>query len=613
MDAIDVSVVTYRPDLDLLERLFASLAEQAGGLALNLLVLDNTDDGEGGATAAIRALPSPGPREDSAFARVDIVHSPRNVGFGAGHDANAMRGTAPWLLVLNQDCIVEPGVLARLAAAARDDDARVAAWELRQIPYEHPKAYDPVTLDTPWVSGAATLFRREAFDEVGGFDAKLFMYGEDVDLSWRLRAGGWRLRYQPKLAVVHRTYAVPDEVKPLQALGGVRTNLCLRARYGSATTVLRGLALLTAEVLAPQDFPGRRRGMLRAYGEFARQWPYFRRTRVAPTASFAPHFATWNYEERREGAFVPFRSLREEPRAGTPRVSVLIRTVDRPAWLAQALASVANQTWPEVEAIVVEDGPERSRAVVDAFRDRLAIDYVATGGKVGRAKAGNLALSRARGEWMTFLDDDDVFFADHVEVLVEAAQKAGVNGAYGIAWETRTAVTDKAAAVYDEVARTAVHRQPFDRLTLWHHNYLPIQAVVFHRSLYERHGGFAEDMDQLEDWNLWTRYTLDDDFLLVEKTTSKYRVPASAADAASRQALLDAAYRDAVARQASMRMTTSPRTVAQMVDDYVRSQSLLHVSRGDVRAFVGRRPWLARIFAWRGPVMRRLRRFGNAR
>src|SRR6185503_17108159 len=138
------------------------------------------------------------------------------------------------------------------------------------------------------------------------------------------------------------------------------------------------------------------------------------------------------------------------------------------------------------------------------------------------------------------------FFDDHVEVLVEAATQADVKGAYGIAWETRTAVSDRGAAAFDEVARIVVHRQPFDRLTLWHHNYLPIQAVLFHRSLYARHGGFAEDMDQLEDWNLWTRYTLDDDFLLVDKTTSKYRVPASAREAASRQALLDEAYRDAV-------------------------------------------------------------------
>lgn len=609
MDALDVSIVAFRPDLGLLERLLASIAEQADGLAIRVFVQDNSDGADH--TPLIRALPSLA--TGGAFAGVDVARSPSNLGFGRGHNANAARGTAPLLWVLNQDCIVEPHVVRPLLETAASDDDAVAAWELRQIPYEHPKAYDPVTLDTPWVSGAATLFRRSAFAAVGGFDERLFMYGEDVDLSWRLRARGCRLRYLPRFAVVHRTYAAPAEVKPLQAMGGVRTNLCLRTRYGGAGATSRGLALWAAEVLAPQDFPGRRKGMLRAGRDFAREWRHFHRSPVAPTATFAPHFSGWDYEERRDGAFVPFRSLRESPRVTTPLVSIMIRTVDRGAWLAQALESVANQTWPALEVVVVEDGPARSAEVVERFRDRLAIDYVATGERVGRARAGNLALARARGEWLNFLDDDDVLFADHVEVLLEAALSASVKGAYGIAWETRTEVTDRTAATFDEVARAVVHRQPFDRLTLWHHNYLPIQAVLFHRSLYERHGGFAEDMDQLEDWNLWTRYTLDDDFLLVDKTTSKYRVPASARDAASRQALLDDAYRDAVARQASMRMTTSPRTVAQMVDDYVRSQSLVHVSRNDVRAFVGRRPWLARLFAWRGPVMRRLRRYGNAR
>ncbi|MBS0322190.1 MAG: glycosyltransferase family 2 protein [Proteobacteria bacterium] len=608
MADVDVSVVTYRPDLAAFASLADALRGEAAGLALHLYVLDNS---ETDATAALRALPALAP--GAGFATVDVVHSAENVGFGRGHNANAARGRSPWLLVLNQDCIVEPGALARLVALATRDDANVAAWEMRQIPYEHPKAYDPVTLDVEWVSGAATLFRRTAFADVGGFDEHLFMYGEDVDLSWRLRARGSRLRYVARCAVVHRTYATPDEVKPLQALGGVRTNLCLRTRYGRPLTVARGLALWAAEVLAPQEFAGRRRGMLKAFTGFVREWPHFRRTRVAPTATFAPHFAVWNYEERREGAFVAFRSLREAPRATTPRVSILIRTVGRTAWLAQALETVAHQTWPNVEAVVVEDGPATSAAVVDAFRDRIAIQYHATGEKVGRARAGNLALAQATGEWFNFLDDDDVLFADHVEVLVEAAGQARCKGAYGIAWETHTEVHDRDRAHYDEVARVTVHRQPFDRLTLWHHNFLPIQAVLFHRSLYEKHGGFAEDMDQLEDWNLWTRYTLDDDFVLVEKTTSKYRVPARSDDAAARQRLLDEAYRDAVARQAAMRLTTSPRAVAQMVDTYARSQSVVLVSRDDVRRFIGGHRMLARAFAWRGPVMRRLRRFGSAR
>jgi GT2 family glycosyltransferase len=605
--AVDVSIVTYRPDLNELARLAASLAEQAAGLTLRIYIHDNSDDADH--VAAIRALPALQPA--AGFAAVSVVHSSRNVGFGVGHNANAAQGGAPWLFVLNQDCIVEPGVLTPLFALITSDSDDVAAWELRQVPYEHPKAYDPVTLDTPWFSGAAVVLRRSAFDAVGGFDPRLFMYGEDVDLAWRLRARGLRLRYLARFAVVHRTYAVPAEVKPLQATGGVRTNLCLRARFGGSLCTLRGLALLGAEILAPQDFPGRRRGMIAAFTGFLRDWSYFRRTRVASTPTFAPYFSAWNYEERRDGAFVEFRSLREAPRAETPLVSILIRTVDRGAWLAQALETVANQTWPNIEAIVIEDGPATSQAVVDRFQGRLAVHYHATGERVGRARAGNLALAKANGAWLNFLDDDDVLFADHVEVLLEAAQAAQVKGAYGIAWETPTEVHDRAQAAFAEVARVTVHRQPFDRLVLWHHNFLPIQAVLFHRELYARHGGFAEDMDQLEDWNLWTRYTLEDDLLLVEKTTSKYRVPASTRDAAARQQLLDAAYRDAVERQRAMRLTTSPTAIAAMADDYARSQSVVMVSRADVRRFMGSRPWLSRAFAWRGPVMRRLRRFGN--
>ncbi|HZW74208.1 MAG TPA: glycosyltransferase, partial [Caldimonas sp.] len=266
------------------------------------------------------------------------------------------------------------------------------------------------------------------------------------------------------------------------------------------------------------------------------------------------------------------------------------------------------QTWPNVEAVVIEDGPARSQAVVERFRGRLRFRYEATGTRVGRARAGNIALAASKGEWLNFLDDDDVLFADHVEVLVDTVLRENVAGAYALAWETHTAAAASDGGRYAEVMHVTRHRQRFDRITLWHHNYLPIQSVLFHRSLYERHGGFAEDMDQLEDWNLWTRYSLQDDFLLVEKTTSKYRVPARASDAAGRQELLDRAYRDAIERQRAMLLTLSPVDIAQMAETYARSQSLLMVSRSDVRRFVGARPWLARLAAWRAPVMRRLRR-----
>jgi hypothetical protein len=227
---------------------------------------------------------------------------------------------------------------------------------------------------------------------------------------------------------------------------------------------------------------------------------------------------------------------------------------------------------------------------------------------LGRAHAGNIALSEARGERLNFLDDDDLLFADHVEVLVDAVQRHGTKGAYGLAWETPTRIIDHDTAKYEELTHLTRHHHPFDRLTLWHHNIMPIQAVLFHRSLYERYGGFAEDMDQLEDWNLWTRYTLEDDFVLVEKTTSKYRVPASARESAARQALLDRAYRDAIDRQKTLRLLVSPQDIARMADAHMRRQPLLIVGRPAVRRFIGARPWLARLVSWRAPIMRRLRR-----
>jgi N-acetylglucosaminyl-diphospho-decaprenol L-rhamnosyltransferase len=57
--------------------------------------------------------------------------------------------------------------------------------------------------DVDWVSGCCVAVRREAFEEVGGFDPAYFMFVEDVDLCWRLRQHGWRVVFTPVAEVVH--------------------------------------------------------------------------------------------------------------------------------------------------------------------------------------------------------------------------------------------------------------------------------------------------------------------------------------------------------------------------------------------------------------------------
>jgi len=109
------------------------------------------------------------------------------------------------------------------------------------------------------------------------------------------------------------------------------------------------------------------------------------------------------------------------------------------------------------------------------------------------------------------------------------------------------------------------------------------------------------------------RYTLEDDFVMVEKTTSKYRVPADAFVAAGRQARLDRAYADAVERQRAMRITLSPREISEMADAYARSQTVVMLTRGDLRRMVVGRPFVAHLAAWRQPAKEWMRRRGILR
>jgi GT2 family glycosyltransferase len=135
---------------------------------------------------------------------VRFHRSVRNHGFAGGMNLLAGQSNAPYVLVLNSDAFPRPDCVDLLLARARQDP-RIGICEARQAPEEHPKAVDDPTGETTWCSGAAALIRREAFDAVGGFDARLFfMYCEDIDLSWKMWLTGWKCVYVKNAVVEHR-------------------------------------------------------------------------------------------------------------------------------------------------------------------------------------------------------------------------------------------------------------------------------------------------------------------------------------------------------------------------------------------------------------------------
>jgi N-acetylglucosaminyl-diphospho-decaprenol L-rhamnosyltransferase len=81
-------------------------------------------------------------------------------------------------------------------------------WSRR---YHSDNERPPRERDAGWLSGSCLLIRREAFDAVGGFDDRFFMYFEDVDLGYRLSKAGWRNRYAPSATVMHSGAHSTDE------------------------------------------------------------------------------------------------------------------------------------------------------------------------------------------------------------------------------------------------------------------------------------------------------------------------------------------------------------------------------------------------------------------
>jgi GT2 family glycosyltransferase len=94
--------------------------------------------------------------------------------------------------------------------------------------------------DVDWVIGAFMLLPREVFEQTGGFDERLFMYGEDMEWCHRIRARGWRVRFYPSASIMHWGHASADI-----RWGDERIALCLerdrdfyREHHGRVLTML---------------------------------------------------------------------------------------------------------------------------------------------------------------------------------------------------------------------------------------------------------------------------------------------------------------------------------------------------------------------------------------
>lgn len=185
-----------------------------------------------------------------------------------------------------------------------------------------------------------------------------------------------------------------------------------------------------------------------------------------------------------------------------PSVSVIVPTHNRAAYLHRTLQSVLAQTFTDYELIVVDDGStDDTPSVVCALAD-TRIHFVQQAQRE-RATARNEGIRQARGEFIAFLDDDDLWLPAHLERALTAFERTQVGVVYS-GW--------RHIDVKDRVLPEAPHL-PTNRgqvlLDLLFGCWFPTSAALIRHTSLERAGNFDPSLVPVEDWDLWIRTAMN--------------------------------------------------------------------------------------------------------
>lgn len=169
------------------------------------------------------------------FSSVEVIANQANLRFAGGNNVGieyALRNSADYILLLNNDTVVAPTFLSELVQAA-EQDPRIGIAGPKIYYYGEPKRIwfaggkveywkgwvshigiretDKGQYDTPrdvdYLTGCCMLVKREVIERIGKLDESFFIYGEDADWSLRAARAGYRLRYVPSSMIWHKVSA----------------------------------------------------------------------------------------------------------------------------------------------------------------------------------------------------------------------------------------------------------------------------------------------------------------------------------------------------------------------------------------------------------------------
>lgn len=213
-----------------------------------------------------------------------------------------------------------------------------------------------------------------------------------------------------------------------------------------------------------------------------------------------------------------------------PHVSVVIPAYNSEAFVAEAIQSALDQSYRDLEVIVVDDGStDATEKVVRSFPERVVYHHQKNR---GAAAARTVGVERAGGEWIAFLDSDDVWYPEKLAVQLEEARR---HPGCAFFYSDMDAV-DRAGRVLEKdfLQARAEQRKKRKKTALdavaFHDLPFPYPStVLLKRSLFLRAGGFSNDFPAHyhEDFEFFARLAHSEPMHFILRSLAKYRVSSS--------------------------------------------------------------------------------------